>query len=172
MRAGHVLAVNVPAKFVDDGDVETGPPVTGAGSLHVDALVVEPTTTWLVDRSTAPTDRFEAIIVVRGELHAPRTMHAAEIASWRQDKYMALILREEPARCTNAKPGWSSKPNLNRPRLAIVAQGRAPRVRRAVAARMNTRQIVHDGDPALMFVVGDEAAPSRPSPTFGSSADP
>jgi quercetin dioxygenase-like cupin family protein len=126
IRAGHILAVNVPAKFVDDGDLDSGRPVLDPGSLAVDALVVEPTTTWLVDRSAAPSGRFEALIVVRGQLHVTVGSDEASL-----------------------QPG-----------SVFVARG-VPFVRRVVAGtdEHGRPQIVHDGDPAVMFVVGDEAAP-------------
>jgi len=68
VRAGRFLAVNVPATSVDDGDADAGPLVTGPGSLTVDALVVEPTTSSLVDPTHATSDSFEAFIVIGGEL--------------------------------------------------------------------------------------------------------
>jgi mannose-6-phosphate isomerase-like protein (cupin superfamily) len=166
VRAGPVLAVTVPAQSVDDGDVDAGPRISGPGSLRVDAFVVEPTTTWLVDHSAAPMDRFEALIVVRGELHVtvgsdavslhPGSVFVAPGVPFRartsaDTETRLLVVRAEPENQT--EPAVSTS-------LRSVS-GPARRVRRVVAGtdEHGVAKIVHDGDPALMFVIGDEAAP-------------
>jgi hypothetical protein len=158
--------VNVPAESVDDGDVEAGPLVSGPGALQVDALVIEPTTTWLVDRSASPSDRFEGLIVVRGELHV--TVGNDEVSLLPGAVFVApgvpfdartsadietrlLVVRAEPD--SRSEPAVSTS--------LRSATGPARRVRRVVAGtdEHGTAKIVHDGDPALMFVVGDDALP-------------
>jgi mannose-6-phosphate isomerase-like protein (cupin superfamily) len=166
VRTGHILAVNVPAKSVDDGDVEIGPLVDGPGSLQVDALVVEPTTTWLVDRSAAPTGRYEALIVVRGELHV--TIGSDEVSLQPGSVFVApgvpfgartSAAIETRLLVVRAEPDNRSEPTVSTSLRS--ASGPARRVRRVVAGtgEHGRHQIVHDGDPALMFIVGDEAAP-------------
>ena len=166
IRAGHILAVNVPAKFVDDGDLDSGRPVLDPGSLAVDALVVEPTTTWLVDRSAAPSGRFEALIVVRGQLHVTvgsdeASLQPGSVFVARGVPFGARTSAEVQTRLlvVRAEPSTQSEPAVSTSLRS--ASGPARRVRRVVAGtdEHGRPQIVHDGDPAVMFVVGDEAAP-------------
>jgi mannose-6-phosphate isomerase-like protein (cupin superfamily) len=156
----------VPAASVDDGDVEAGAPVTGPGSLQVDALVIEPTTMWLVDPAAAPTGRFEALIVVRGELHvtvgsdevslAPGAVFVAPGVPFGARTSAAIETRLLLLR---AEPDTRSEPTVFTSLRS--ANGPPRRVRRVVAGtdQHGAAKIVHDGDPAMMFVVGDDAAP-------------
>jgi mannose-6-phosphate isomerase-like protein (cupin superfamily) len=166
VRSGHILTVNVPAHTVDDGDVGTGPPVMDPGSLQVDALVVEPTSAWLVDRSTAPPPRFEALIVVRGELHVTigndeATLQPGSVFVAPGVPFGARTSAEIETRLlvVRVEPDHRSEPTVSTSLRS--ANGPARRVRRVVAGtdEQGAAQIVHDGDPALMFVIGDEAAP-------------
>jgi quercetin dioxygenase-like cupin family protein len=166
VRTGHLLAVTVPAPSVDDGGTEAGRRASGPGSLQVDALVVEPTTAWLVEQSTAPTERFAALIVVCGELCvtvgrdevtlqpgsvfvAPGIAFGARTSA--EIETRLLVVGAE----SDNRSGSTVSPSLR------SASGPARRVRRVVAGTDvdGTTKIVHDGDPASMFVVGDEAAP-------------
>jgi mannose-6-phosphate isomerase-like protein (cupin superfamily) len=166
VRTGRVLAVNVPAMSVDDGDAVTGHPVVGPGSLGVDALVVGPTTSSVFSPSEAPSSAFEALIVVSGELHVKvgRDEVAMEPGSVFIARGVPFAARTSPAIETRlllvrAEPGPASEPAVATSLRA--ASGPARRVRRVVAGTGadGGAHILHDGDPALMLVIGDEAAP-------------
>jgi mannose-6-phosphate isomerase-like protein (cupin superfamily) len=166
VRVGSVLAVNVPASSVDDGDDEGRPEVMGPGSLSVDALLVEPTDTWLVDPSEPPEDRFVALIVVRGRLHVSVgnddvTLEPGSVFVARGMPFGARTSEETETRLliVRAEPGDASHDVV--PTSLRSASGPARRVRRVVAGtdEHGNPRIVHDGDPAVMLVIGDEAAP-------------
>jgi quercetin dioxygenase-like cupin family protein len=166
VRSSRVLAVNVPAASVDESDAVTGEAVVVSGSLGVDALVVEPTTASLFEPSEAPSGAFEALIVVSGELHATvgRDEAAMEPGSVFIARGVPFAARTSPDLETRlllvrAEPGRGSEPAVATSLRA--ASGPARRVRRVVAGTGDdgSAHIVHDGDPALMLVIGDEAAP-------------
>jgi mannose-6-phosphate isomerase-like protein (cupin superfamily) len=165
VRTGRVLRVNVPATSVDDGDSEAGPFVVDPGSLTVDALVVEPTTS-LVDPIEASSGSFEAVIVVAGELRLAVgsdgvTLEPGAVFVARGVPFSARTAAEVETRLlvVRAQPSPASEPAVSMSLLG--SSGPARRVRRVVAGTGDDGcpQIVRDGDPAVMFVVGEEAAP-------------
>ncbi len=166
VRTGRVLRVNVPATSVDDGGSEVGQLVMGPGSLTVDALVVEPTTSSLVDPTEAPSGSFEALIVVAGVLHVAVgsdevTLEPGSVFVARGEVFSARTSAEVETRllAVRAQPSRASEPAV--PTSLLGDSGPARRVRRVVAGTRGDGRpgIVRDGDPAVMFVVGDQAAP-------------
>jgi mannose-6-phosphate isomerase-like protein (cupin superfamily) len=164
-RAGRVLAVNVPATSLDEGDLDAGQLVIGPGSLTVDALVVEPTASSLIDPIAATSGSFEAFIVVGGELHVAVgsdevTLEPGSVFVARGVPFGARTSAEIETRLlvVRAEPGRASEPAATSLR---GASGPARRVRRVVAGADDDGRprIVHDGDPAVMLVIGEEAAP-------------
>jgi mannose-6-phosphate isomerase-like protein (cupin superfamily) len=166
VRVGRVVAVNVPATSVEDGDVAAGQLVIGPGSLTVDALVVEPTTASLVDPTRATSESFEAFIVVSGELRVAVgsdevTLEPGSVFVARGVPFGARTSPEIETRLlvVRGEPDRASEPAV--PTSLRGASGPARRVRRVVAGTDDDGrpQIVHDGDPASMLIIGEEAAP-------------
>ncbi len=166
VRMGRVLVVDVPARSVDDGDAVTGQSVMGPGSIGVDALVVEPTTASLFDPPDLPSTAFEAVIVVGGELHLTVgsdevTLEPGSVFVARGVPFGARTSPDVETRLllVRAEPGPASAPAVAT--SVRGASGPARRVRRVVAGTDDDGrpQIVHDGDPALMLVIGEAAAP-------------
>jgi mannose-6-phosphate isomerase-like protein (cupin superfamily) len=150
---------------VDDGDLE-GQLVVGPGSLTVDALVVEPTPSLLVDPTHGTLGLFEALIVVGGELHVAVgsdevTLEPGSVFVARGVPFEARTSPEIETRLlvVRAEPGHASEPAASTSLRG--ASGPARRVRRVVAGTDDDGrpQIVHDGDPAVMLIVGEEATP-------------
>ena len=165
VRTGRIMTVGVPARSVDDGDHPAGGARSDPGTLAVDAIVVDPTDRWLVDPSDGVSGRFEALIVVRGEVHVtvgsdevtlePGAVFVARGAPFgartsAEVETRLLVIRAEPS--TGSEPGLTSFDTPSAP---------ARRVRRVVAGtdEAGHPRIVHDGDPGTMLVVGDDAAP-------------
>jgi mannose-6-phosphate isomerase-like protein (cupin superfamily) len=159
-----ILSLTSPPASIDDGEVSGRPLARGPGSSTVEALVIPPTS----DAFVAPGEcsgRFEALVVVRGELHVtvgedeailtpgevfvstgvPYAAHSsAESETW------LISYKVEPD--PTASTGVASMRGTS---------DRAKRVRRVVAGSDTDGRlcIVQDGDPATQFIAGDESAP-------------
>lgn len=166
VHVGRVLAVKVPAASVDDGDPATSQLDTGPGSVTVDAVVLAPTTSSPVDPMQGTRGGFEAHIVVSGELHVTvgddeATLEPGSVFVARGVPFTARTSPDIETRLllVRGEPGPASEPAVATSLRA--ASGPARRVRRVVAGTGDDGRprIVHDGDPALMLVIGDEAAP-------------
>jgi mannose-6-phosphate isomerase-like protein (cupin superfamily) len=166
VRIGRIMAVGVPALSVEDGEDQASSALFGPGSLAVDALVVDPTDLWLVNPSEAPSGQFEALIVVRGQLHVTVgsdevTLEAGSVFVGRGVPFGARTSAEIETRLLviRAEPDPRSEPGLAT--SLKVPSAPARRVRRVVAGtdEAGHPRIAHDGDPATMLIVGEETAP-------------
>ena len=166
VRAGRIMAVGVPALSVDDGDDQASTARSGPGTLAVDAIVVDPTERWLVDPSDVASGRFEALIVVRGEVHVTVgsdevSLEPGAVFVGRGVPFGARTSAEIETRLLviRAEPDPGTEPGLTT--SLEIPSAPARRVRRVVAGtdEAGHHRIVHDGDPATMLVVGEDAAP-------------
>ena len=160
------MAVGVPALSVDDGDDQASTARSGPGTLAVDAIVVDPTERWLVDPSDVASGRFEALIVVRGEVHVTVgsdevSLEPGAVFVGRGVPFGARTSAEIETRLLviRAEPDPGTEPGLTT--SLEIPSAPARRVRRVVAGtdEAGHHRIVHDGDPATMLVVGEDAAP-------------
>ncbi len=166
VRMGHVLSLPEPATSVDEGSIEGAALASGPGSLTVDGLVVRPTRDWLLDPATEASGRAQVYVVVRGNLEIvvgddvavlgpgdvfiPRGQpHAVRTAASEETRVLLVRAAPDP----RAVPAVAT--------MVRSASGPATRVRRVVAGTDATGRpcIVQDGDPAIVFVIGDAAAP-------------
>jgi len=159
-----ILSLPSPAASVDDGEVGGRPLAQGPGSSTVEALVIPPTSEGFVMRGES-SGMFEALIVVRGELHVgvgedDATLGPGSVFVSRGLPYAA---RSSPERETwlvsyHVEPDPAGSAGVASMR---GTSGRAKRVRRVVAGiDIDGRyRIVEDGDPATQFIAGDQTSP-------------
>jgi hypothetical protein len=166
MRLGRILALPGIANSADDGSVDAPDVEAGPGSLTVDALVVGPTPDGLPGRAVDSPEWFEAYIVVQGELHVSvgsdeAVLLRGEVFVPRGRPYDMRTSVGEETRLVRVRSVADPKAVVAVPTAVRSSSGPARRVRRVVGGTDATGRpaIVHDGDPAIMFVIGDESEP-------------
>jgi mannose-6-phosphate isomerase-like protein (cupin superfamily) len=165
-RLGRLLAVPGIANSADDGVVDAIGAEAGPGSLTVDALVVGPTPDGLPSPATALPGWFEAYIVVQGELHVTvgsdeAVLLGGEVFVPCGQPYDVRTSAREETRLVRVRSVADPDATVAVPTAVRSSSGPARRVRRVVGGTDATGRpaIVHDGDPAVMFVIGDESEP-------------
>jgi mannose-6-phosphate isomerase-like protein (cupin superfamily) len=166
MRLGRILALPGIANSADDGSVDTIGQEAGPGSLTVDALVVGPTPDGLPGPAAGSPEWFEAYIVVQGELHVTvgadeAVLLRGEVFVPRGQPYHLRTSASEETRLVRVRSVVDRNATVAVPTAVRSASGPARRVRRVVGGTdaAGRPAIVHDGDPAVMFVMGDESEP-------------
>jgi hypothetical protein len=166
MRLGRILALPGIANSADDGAVDAVGAWSGPGSLMVDALVVGPTPDDLPDSDAGSPEWFEAYVVVQGELHVTvgsdeAVLLRGEVFVPRGRPYGVRTSATEETRLVVVRGVAHPNAAVAVPTAVRSSSGPARRVRRVVGGTDATgrRAIVHDGDPAVMFVIGDESEP-------------
>jgi hypothetical protein len=165
-RLGRLLSIPGPATSADDGVVDAVGTGTGPGSLTVDALIIEPTQHDFVGPDAGSQGLFEAYIVVRGQVHVgvgsdEAALLPGEVFLPRGRPYDMRASSSEETRFVRVRCAVDPSADVAVPTSVRSSSGPSRRVRRVVAGTDATGRpvIVHDGDPAVMFVMGEESAP-------------
>jgi mannose-6-phosphate isomerase-like protein (cupin superfamily) len=168
MRLGRILVLPGVANSANDGAVDAAGAGSGPRSLTVDALVVGPTADGLPDPDpdAGPPEWFEVYIVVQGELHVTvgsdeAVLLPGEVFVPRGRPYGVRTSATEETRLVRVRSVADPNAAVAVPTAVRGSSGPARRVRRVVGGTDATGRpaIVHDGDPAVMFVIGDESEP-------------
>jgi hypothetical protein len=140
--------------------------MTGPGSLTVDALVVGPTQQDLVGPDAGSQGSFEAYIVVRGQAHVSvgpdgPVLHSGNVFLPRGRPHSLRTSDSEETRLVRVRCVADPMVDIAFPSTLRGSSGPSRRVRRVVAGAdaRGRPAIVQDGDPAVMFVLGDESDP-------------
>jgi mannose-6-phosphate isomerase-like protein (cupin superfamily) len=162
-RIGRLFSIPSPATSADDGVVDSAGSGISAGSVSVDALIMEPTQQILIAGSPGT---FEAYIVVRGQIHVAvgsdeAVLIPGEVFLPRGQPYDIRASNSEETRLVRVRCGVDASADVVVPTSVRSSSGPPRRVRRVVAGMDATGRsaIVQDGDPAVMFVLGDEDDP-------------
>jgi mannose-6-phosphate isomerase-like protein (cupin superfamily) len=165
-RLGRVLSLPGTVTSADDGVTDAISAATGPGSLTVDALVVGPTEKEFVPLDVGSPETFEAYITVQGHLHVTvgpdeAVLHPGEVFIPRGRPYVLQTSAGEETRIVRVRGIAHPGPDVAVSTAIRSSSGPARRVRRVVAGAdaMDRPGIVQDGDPAVMFVIGDESDP-------------
>jgi hypothetical protein len=165
-RLGRLLAIPGPPTSADDGVVDSVGTGTGPGSLTVDALIVRPTQQDLIDPDAGSPGLFEAYIVVRGQVHVAVGLDEAvllqgEVFLPRGRPYRMRASDSVETRLVRVRCGVDPSADVAVPTTVRSSSGPPRRVRRVVAGTDTAGQpvIEQDGDPAVMFVMGEESDP-------------
>jgi hypothetical protein len=165
-RLGRLLSILGPAKSADDGVVDSLGTGTGPGALTVDALIVGPTQQGRIGPDAGSRGLFEAYIVVRGQVHVAVGSDEAlllpgEVFLPRGRPYDMRASNSEETRLVRVRCGVDPSAYLAVPTTVRSSSGPPRRVRRVVAGTDAAGQpvIEQDGDPAVMFVMGEESDP-------------
>jgi mannose-6-phosphate isomerase-like protein (cupin superfamily) len=166
LRLGRILSLRAPAKSADDGVVDAVDEEINPGSLMVDALVVGPTHDALPSPGDDSPEWFEAYIVVRGKLHVTIgseevRLLPGEVFLPRGRTYDMRTSASEETRLVRVRGVADPNVDIAGPSIVRSSSGPARRVRRVVGGTDDTGHpaIVQDGDPGVMFVIGDESQP-------------
>ena len=134
--------------------------------MTVDALIVEPTQQGLIDPDAGLRGLFEAYIVVRGQVHVAVGSNEAvllpgEVFLPRGRPYDMRASNSEETRLVRVRCGVDPSADVAVPTTVRSSSGPPRRVRRVVAGADAAGQpvIEQDGDPAVMFVIGEESDP-------------
>jgi mannose-6-phosphate isomerase-like protein (cupin superfamily) len=165
-RLGRILSIPGPAKSVDDGVVDSLGAETSLGLLTVDALIVGPSQQGVIAPDASTQGSFEAYIVVRGQVHVAvgsdeAVLLPGEVFFPRGQPYRVRPSESEETRLVRLRCVADPRTDAALPTTVRSSRGPARRVRRVVAGTDATGRpvIVQDGDPAAMFVMGDEHDP-------------
>jgi mannose-6-phosphate isomerase-like protein (cupin superfamily) len=165
-RLGRILGLPGPATAADDGEVDAIEGAKGPGSLTVDALVVGPMDKGLVSLDVGPPELFAAYIVVQGDLHVAvgsdeAVLHPGDVFIPRGQLYSLRTSASEETRIVRVRGVADPGADVAVATAIRSSSGPARRVRRVVAGAEAAYGpgIVQDGDPAVMFVLGDESDP-------------
>jgi mannose-6-phosphate isomerase-like protein (cupin superfamily) len=165
-RLARVLSMAGPATSADDGIVDSIAAETGPGSVTVDALIVGPAQQGLIGPDAASPGSFEAYIVVRGQAQVAVgsdevVLGPGEVFLPRGRPYGIETSDSEETRLVRVRCGVDPSAGVAVPTTLRSSSGTARRVRRVVAGTNATGRpfIVQDGDPAVMFVIGEESDP-------------
>jgi mannose-6-phosphate isomerase-like protein (cupin superfamily) len=165
-RLGRLFSIPSPATSADDGVVNSAGTGTGPGSVTVDALIVEPTQQGPIESDAGSPGSFEAYIVVRGQVYVAVGSDQAlllpgEVFVPCGRPYDMRASNREETRLVRVRCGLDPSADLAVPTSVRSSSGPPRRVRRVVAGMDDTGRsvIVQDGDPAVMFVMGEESDP-------------
>jgi len=165
-RLGRILALPGPATTAEDGVVDAIGEATGPGSLTVDALVCGPTAKGLVPLDAGPPELFEAYIAVQGHLHVAvgsdaTVLGPGDVFIPRGQPYGLQASASEESRFVRVRGVADPKADVAVSTAVQSASGPPLRVRRVVAGTdaAGGPGVVQDGDPAVMFVMGEASEP-------------
>jgi mannose-6-phosphate isomerase-like protein (cupin superfamily) len=165
-RLGHLFSIPGPATSADDGVINSADTETGPGSVTVDALIVEPTRQGLIDSDAGSPGSFEAYIVVRGQVRVAvgsdqAVLLPGEVFLPRGRPYGMRASDSVETRLVRVRCGVDPTADVAVPTTVRSSSGPPRRVRRVVAGTDAAGQpvIEQDGDPAVMFVMGEESDP-------------
>lgn len=165
---GRLLSLPERARSVDDGVVDAVGTVTGPGSLTVDALVVGPTHRpgEFVAFDSGSSELFEAYVMVQGHLQLvvgtdETVLRPGDVFLPRGRPHGIRTSASEEARLVRVRCVVNPSADVAVPTTVRSASGPPKRVRRVVAGTdaMDRPVIVQDGDPEVMFVLGEESNP-------------
>jgi mannose-6-phosphate isomerase-like protein (cupin superfamily) len=165
-RLGRILALPAPATSADGGVSDAIGVATSPGSMTVDALVLGPAEAGLVPHDVGTRESFEAYIAVQGHLHVAvgpdeTVLHPGDVFIPRGRPYGLQTSASEETRLVRVRGVADPGADVAVSTAIRSSSGPARRVRRVVAGSDATGRpgIVQDGDPAVMFVMGDESDP-------------
>jgi mannose-6-phosphate isomerase-like protein (cupin superfamily) len=165
-RLGQLLSIPGPATSADDGVVDSLGTETDPSALTVDALIVGPTQQGLIGPDAGLPGSFEAYIVVRGRVHVAvgsdeAVLLPGEVFLPRGRPYDMRASDSEETRFVRVRCGVDPNADVAVPTTVRSSSGPSRRVRRVVAGTDAAGQpvIEQDGDPAVMFVMGEESDP-------------
>jgi mannose-6-phosphate isomerase-like protein (cupin superfamily) len=165
-RLGRLLSMPGPATSADDGVVDSLGTGTGPGSVTVDALIVGPTGRDPIGPDAGSPGSFEAYIVVRGQVHVAvgsdeTVLLPGEVFLPRGRPYDMRASNSVETRLVRVRCGVDPNADGAVPTTVRSSSGPSRRVRRVVAGTDAAGQpvIEQDGDPAVMFVMGEESDP-------------
>jgi hypothetical protein len=163
---GRLFSISGPAASADDGVVDSAGTGTGPGSVAVDALIMEPTQQGLIDSDARSPGSFEAYIVVRGQVRVAvgsdeAVLLPGEVFLPRGQPFGMRPSDLGETRFVRVRCGVDPSVDVAVPTTVRSASGPSRRVRRVVAGTDAAGQpvIEQDGDPAVMFVMGEESDP-------------
>jgi quercetin dioxygenase-like cupin family protein len=163
---GRILALPAPPISAEDGAVDTASNPDGPGSLAVDALVIDSVDVSIESPTSGSVESFEAFIVVRGDVEVEvgssgAVLQPGQVFVPRGHPYGLKAAASEETRLVRVRTVADPKVNVAVPTGVRSSSGPARRVRRIVAGIDSSGQlgIMQDGDPAVMFVLGDESNP-------------
>jgi hypothetical protein len=166
IRLGRLFSIPGPARSAADGVFDSVGTGTGPGSLTVDALIVGPTQQGLIGPDAGLPGSFEAYIVVRGQVHVAvgsdeAVLLPGEVFLPRVRPYDIRAWNSEETRLVRVRCVVDPSADVTVPTFVRSPSGPPRRVRRVVAGTEATGRsaIVQDGDPAVMFVMGEESDP-------------
>jgi quercetin dioxygenase-like cupin family protein len=165
-RIGRIISIPGPATTADDGMVGSVEAKTGPGSIVVDAVIVGPTPEGPIIPDAGSPGAFEAYVVVRGQVHVAvgsdgAVLQAGEIFLPRGLPHSMRASDSEETRLARVRCTADQTVKAAVPTAVRRSNGPPRRVRRVVAGTDGTGRpvIVQDGDPAVIFVIGDESEP-------------
>jgi mannose-6-phosphate isomerase-like protein (cupin superfamily) len=165
-RVGRLLSMPGPATSADDGVVDSVGTGTGPGSIAVDALIVKPTQQGLIGPDAGSPGSFEAYIVVRGQVDVAvgsdqAVLLPGQVFLPRGRPYNMQASTSEETCLVRVRCSADASADVAVPTSVRGSSGPPLRVRRVVAGMDATGRpvIVQDGDPAVMFVIGEESDP-------------
>jgi len=165
-RLGRLFSIPGPPTSVDDGMVDSAGTETGPGSVSVDALIVEPTQKGLIDSDACSPGSFEAYIVVRGQVHVAvgsdeAVLLPGEVFLPRGRPYGLRVSDSRETRLVRVRCAVDPSADVAVPTTVHSSSGPPRRIRRVVAGTDAAGHpvIEQDGDPAVMFVMGEESDP-------------
>jgi quercetin dioxygenase-like cupin family protein len=165
-RLGRLFSIPGPATSAADGVIDSADTETGPGSVTVDALIVEPTQEGLIDSVAGSPGSFEAYIVVRGQVRVTvgsdqAVLLPGEVFLPRGRPYGMRASDGAETRLVRVRCGVDPSADVAVPTTVRSSSGPPRRVRRVVAGTDAAGQPVirQDGDPAVMFVMGEESDP-------------
>jgi mannose-6-phosphate isomerase-like protein (cupin superfamily) len=165
-RLGRILSIPGPAKSADDGVVDSLGTGTGPGALTIDALIVGPTQQGRIGPDADSRGLFEAYIVVRGKVDVAvgsdeAVLLPGEVFLPRGRPYGLRVSDSGETRLVRVRCGVDPSADVAVPTTVRSSSGLPRRVRRVVAGTDAAGQpfIEQDGDPAVMFVMGEESDP-------------
>jgi quercetin dioxygenase-like cupin family protein len=166
IRIGRILALPAPATSAQDGVVDAAGVATSPGALTVDALVVSSTEESGVRLDVGRPEFFEAYITVQGTLCVAVgsdsvILGPGDVFIPRGQPYGLQAPANEETRLVRVRSVPDPDADVGVSTAIRSSSGPSRRVRRVVAGADVTGRpgIVHDGDPAVMFVMGDESDP-------------
>jgi hypothetical protein len=165
-RLGRLFSIPGPPTSADDGMVDSAGTETGPGSVTIDALIVEPAQQGLIDSDAGSPGSFEAYIMVRGQVHLAvgsddAVLLPGDVFLPRGLPYRLRVSDSGETRLVRVRCGVDPSADVAVPTTVRSSTGPPRRVRRVVAGTDAAGRpvIEQDGDPAVMFVMGEESDP-------------
>jgi quercetin dioxygenase-like cupin family protein len=165
-RLGSIISLPGPPTSADDGMIDTVAAETGPGSVTIDAIIVEATQQGPIIPDAGSPDSLEAYIVVRGQVRVTvgpdeAVLHPGQVFLPRGRPHSIRASDGEETRLVRVRCVADPGTDAALPTTVRSSSGPSQRVRRVVAGTDATGRpvIMQDGDPAVMFVIGDQSDP-------------